>query len=45
MSLLFNKSLGKGLGVLLAFSPQAETMNLGEIASYPRGPAYRGLTA
>jgi IclR family transcriptional regulator, pca regulon regulatory protein len=32
-SLLFNQSVEKGLGVLLAFSPQNETMNLGEIAA------------
>jgi IclR family pca regulon transcriptional regulator len=32
-SQLFNQSLEKGLAVLLAFSPQNETLNLGEIAA------------
>lgn len=30
---LFNQSLEKGLAVLLAFNPQSETMNLGDIAA------------
>jgi DNA-binding IclR family transcriptional regulator len=32
-SSLFNQSLEKGLAVLLAFSPQSETMNLADIAA------------
>ena len=32
-SILFNQSLEKGLAVLLAFGPDKETMNLGEIAA------------